>query len=133
VYVCATGEHEKGETETTPCARDLEGVKGIAGGDEQGFAFGGPPPSVTKVEPNSGPSAGGTRVTITGTDFTGASEVKFGTTNGWTNASSFAVNSASSITAVSPAEPAGSIVNVTVTNDWGTSATSSADTFRYTP
>jgi hypothetical protein len=130
VYVCAPGEQEKRPTDTTPCARDLEGVKGIAGGDEQGFSFGGPPPTVTKVEPNSGPSGGGTTVTITGTDFTGASEVKFGSSK----ASSFAVNSASSITAVSPAALAGAIVNLTVTNQWGTSAISlGPDTFRYTP
>ena len=37
-----------------------------------------PAPTVTKVEPTSGPAAGGTTVTITGTNLTGASEVKFG-------------------------------------------------------
>ena len=37
-------------------------------------------PTVTKVEPTSGPAAGGTTVTITGTNLTGASEVKFGST-----------------------------------------------------
>ena len=37
-----------------------------------------PAPTVTKVSPTSGPAAGGTTVTITGTNLTGASEVKFG-------------------------------------------------------
>ena len=37
-----------------------------------------PAPTVTKVAPTSGPAAGGTAVTITGTNLTGASEVKFG-------------------------------------------------------
>ena len=57
-------------------------------------------PTVTSVNPNFGPVAGGTSVTITGTNFTGATAVKFGVTA----ASSFAVNSATQITATSPAQ-----------------------------
>jgi hypothetical protein len=79
------------------------------------------------VNPSHGPPAGGTAVTITGTDFTGASAVKFGSTN----AASFTVNSATSITAVSPSGTG--VVDVTVTNTWGTSATGSADQFSYEP
>src|SRR5262245_15018995 len=56
------------------------------------------PPSVTKLTPGEGPAAGGTAVTITGANFTGASAVKFGSSN----AASFEVSSASSIKAVSP-------------------------------
>ena len=37
-------------------------------------------PTVTGISPTSGPSAGGTSVTITGTGFTGATAVDFGTT-----------------------------------------------------
>lgn len=37
-----------------------------------------PEPTVTKVEPGEGPLVGGTPVTITGTNLTGAKEVKFG-------------------------------------------------------
>jgi hypothetical protein len=77
------------------------------------------------VSPNSGPEAGGTTVTITGTNFTGASAVKFGSTN----ATSFTVNSTTSITAMSPAGTG--TVDVTVTTSGGTSATSSADQFTY--
>src|SRR5450759_4284229 len=39
------------------------------------------PPAVTQVLPNTGPPVGGTSVTITGTDFTGATAVKFGATD----------------------------------------------------
>jgi len=83
-------------------------------------------PTVTGVSPSSGSTAGGTSVTITGTGFTGATAVDFGTTA----ATSETVNSATSITAVSPAESAGT-VDVTVTGPGGTSATSSADQFTY--
>ena len=58
-------------------------------------------------------------MTITGTDFTGATAVKFGTTA----ATGFTVNSATSITATAPAGAAGT-VDVTVTTPGGTSATS---------
>ncbi len=83
-------------------------------------------PTVTKVEPNTGPEAGGTTVTITGTSFTGVKKVKFGSAE----AKSFAVGSATSITAESPAGSAGT-VNVTVTTAGGKSAASSADHFTY--
>jgi hypothetical protein len=82
-------------------------------------------PAVTKVEPNRGPQAGGTLVTITGSGFTGATEVKFGLTK----ASSFTVNSPTSITAVTPAGTGA--VDVTVTTLGGTSAIGMADEFGY--
>ena len=84
------------------------------------------PPTVTKVEPHEGPAAGSTKVTITGTGFTGATEVKFGSVV----AKSFSVVSATSITAESPAGSAGT-VNVKVTTVGGKSAISSADDFTY--
>jgi hypothetical protein len=83
-------------------------------------------PTVTNISPNVGNTAGGTSVTITGTSFTGATQVQFGTTN----ATSFTVNSATQITATAPAEAAGT-VDVTVTNPGGTSSTSSSDQFTY--
>jgi uncharacterized repeat protein (TIGR02543 family) len=83
-------------------------------------------PTVTNISPSSGPAAGGTSVTITGTNFTGATAVTFGAVN----AASYTVNSATNITAVSPAGSAGT-VHVTVTTAGGTSATSSADQFTY--
>ncbi|QUP55242.1 autotransporter domain-containing protein [Ralstonia syzygii] len=83
-------------------------------------------PTVTGISPSSGSTSGGTSVTVTGTSFTGATAVKFGTAN----ASSFTVNSATSITATSPAASAGT-VDLTVTTSGGTSATSAADQFTY--
>jgi hypothetical protein len=71
---------------------------------------------------------GGTTVTITGVEFTGATSVKFGSIA----ATSFTVNSATSITAVSPGELAGT-VDVRVTTPEGTSPVSSKDKFRFTP
>jgi hypothetical protein len=66
-------------------------------------------------------------VTITGTGFTGATAVKFGTSN----ATKFTVNSATSITAVSPKAMGSGTVDVTVTTPAGTSPTSPADQFTY--
>ena len=40
------------------------------------------PPTVTAASPNNGPVAGGTSVTLTGTGFTGATAVHFGSTLG---------------------------------------------------
>jgi IPT/TIG domain len=85
-----------------------------------------PAPTVTGVSPTSGTTAGSTSVTITGTNLTGASAVKFGATN----ASSYVVNSATSITAVAPAHAAG-VVDVTVITPGGTSATGAADQYTF--
>jgi IPT/TIG domain len=85
-------------------------------------------PTVTKLKPTKGPVIGGTAVTITGTSFGGATAVKFGLVN----ATSFTVNSETSIIATSPAETAGT-VDVTVTTPGGTSAISSADRFKFVP
>jgi alpha-tubulin suppressor-like RCC1 family protein len=105
----------------------MAGAKGVAGGERFSLAFG-PPPVVTAVKPKQGPVNGGTTVTVTGSDLTGATAVKFGSTS----AASFKVNSATSITAVSPAELAGR-VDVTVTTTWGTSPISLADRFKFAP
>jgi CSLREA domain-containing protein len=83
-------------------------------------------PTITQVSPSAGPVSGATSVTITGTNFTGATAVSFGTTA----ATSFAVNGDTSITAVAPAGSAGT-VDITVTSVGGTSAASSADQFTY--
>src|SRR5471030_262894 len=56
-------------------------------------------PTVTGLSPSAGSALGGTVVTITGTNFTGATAVVFGAAN----APSFTVNSATSITATTPA------------------------------
>ena len=80
------------------------------------------------VSPASGPAAGGTSVTITGTLFSGATEVDFGSTK----ASKFVINSATQITATSPAGTG--LVDVTVTTPEGVSPMDRpADAFSYAP
>ncbi len=85
-----------------------------------------PAPTVTALSPSSGPTAGGTSVVITGTNFTGATAVSFGATA----ATGFTINSSTQITATAPAHAAGT-VDVTVMTSSGTSATSSADRFSF--
>ena len=84
----------------------------------------GPPPRVRRLSPKKGSVSGGTSVRITGADLTGATAVMFGSTD----ARSFRVNSARSITAVSP-EGAPGTVDVTVTTPNGESAISVKDRF----
>jgi hypothetical protein len=84
------------------------------------------PPTVTSVTPNSGPSSGGTSVTISGTGFTCVTGVKFGNTP----ATTFTVVNSTTITATSP--PGTGTVDVTVTNCNGTSPTGSGDQFTFT-
>jgi hypothetical protein len=84
----------------------------------------GPVPTVTSLSPTTGPSAGGTSVSLKGTGFNGASQVLFGAVP----ASSFSVSSSTRITAVAPAEAAGAH-DVTVTTANGTSPTVAADQF----
>jgi len=84
-------------------------------------------PSVLKLSVKSATAAGGTSVTLTGTEFTGASKVDFGGAS-----ASYTVNSATSITAIAPAAIGGT-VDVRVTNVAGTSAITSADHYKYLP
>ena len=87
-----------------------------------------PAPAIKKLTPNAGPAAGGTSVTITGTNLSAVSAVRFGASA----ASSFVVNSATSITAVAPAAAVG-IVDVSVTSPSGTSVIVTGDRFKYLP
>jgi hypothetical protein len=85
-----------------------------------------PAPRVAGVAPTAGPATGGTTVTLSGTGFTGATGVSFG----GVSAASFTVNGDTSVTAVTPAAPAG-VVDVTVTTVGGTSALGPADRFTF--
>ena len=82
-------------------------------------------PTVSGLSPTSGPSAGGTQVTITGTGFTGATALEFGTTA----AASYTVSSSTQIVATTPA--GSGTVDTTVTSTGGMSLTSPADHFTY--
>ena len=73
-----------------------------------------PTPTVATVSPAAGPTAGGTSVTITGTGFTGATAVSFGSAP-----ATFTLNNDGSITAVSP--PGSGQLQVTVSTPGGTS------------
>ena len=87
-------------------------------------AQGTPAPTVTGLAPATGLTTGGGAVVITGTDFTGATAVTFG----GTPATSFTIDSATQITAIAPARPAGS-ADVIVTTPAGTSANTAADDY----
>jgi alpha-tubulin suppressor-like RCC1 family protein len=101
-------------------------VAGIATGGSHSLSFGPPAPSVSGVSPNTGPQPGGTSVTITGANLTGATAVSFGASP----AVSFTADSATSITAVSPAGTT-ETVDITVSTSSGTSAISTKDHFKY--
>ncbi|HUY57149.1 MAG TPA: IPT/TIG domain-containing protein, partial [Candidatus Micrarchaeaceae archaeon] len=84
-------------------------------------------PVVSSVSPEQGPIAGGTPVTVTGVDLSGAEAVDFGSTP----AASYTVNNSGSISATAPAGSVG-FVDVTVQTAVGTSAPSGGDGFIYT-
>ncbi|MGO9111611.1 MAG: IPT/TIG domain-containing protein, partial [Thermoguttaceae bacterium] len=82
-------------------------------------------PVLTSVNPMTGPTIGGTQVTIVGTNLAGATSVKFGNP-----AATIVSDTATQIVANSPAEAAGA-VDITVTTSAGTSALSAVDKFTY--
>jgi hypothetical protein len=84
-------------------------------------------PAITNVVPGTGPVGGGTTVIIGGSNFTGATEVDFGSTP-----ASFNVKSAGKIEATAPPENEGT-VDVRVITPEGTSPIVRADHFSYVP
>jgi IPT/TIG domain len=84
--------------------------------------------TLTVVSPTSGSIAGGTNVTLTGTLFTGATDVKFDTTS----ATSIVVVNSTTITCVTPAHAAGT-VNVTVFTPNGNPTKASSFTYSADP
>ncbi len=79
-------------------------------------------PDITEVSPTSGPTTGGTPVTITGKNLSGATGVSFGST-----AVKFTQVSSTEITTTSPATSSSGTVDITVTTPGGTST----DSFTY--
>ena len=98
-----------------------------------GASFGGRPtalwplPTITAVGPTRAPSAGGSRVVITGTRLTAATAVRFGTVP----ATAFTVGSDDQIVATVPPGTAGETVDIQVSTPGGTAADTSADDFTY--
>ncbi len=72
-------------------------------------------PTLTAISPSSGPIAGGTTVTITGSGFTGASQVTFA----GTNAKSYTIVNDTTITAVTPVAFIAGTAQVAVTTPGG--------------
>jgi len=85
-----------------------------------------PAPTVSGVNPTSGPTAGGTSVTISGTNFAAGASVTFG----GSAATGVIVNNSTTITATTPAHAAGA-VDVVVINSNGQNG-SKASAFTYT-
>ncbi|OWK39897.1 Flagellar hook-length control protein FliK [Fimbriiglobus ruber] len=85
-----------------------------------------PAPAVTGISPSSGPTAGGTLVTITGSGLANATVVAFGGAAG-----TIVSDTATQIVAAAPAGATGT-VDVAVFTAGGTSAASTADHFTYT-
>jgi hypothetical protein len=83
-------------------------------------------PAITGISPTSGPTSGGTTVTITGTGLSAASSVSFGASA----ATGLRVDSDTQITATAPAGSAGT-VDVTVTTPGGASSPGAADRYTY--
>lgn len=83
-----------------------------------GFTFGTATFSVNSVSPISGPAAGGTTVTISGSGFQTGASVNFG----GLGATSVSLTNSSTLVAVTPVHSSAS-VTVTVTNPSGASAT----------
>ena len=82
-------------------------------------------PVVTSVSPDTGVDTGGTSVTITGSGFTGATAVMFGS-----SAETYTVDSDTEITATTNSAGNGT-VDVTVTTPDGTSAITPSDQFTF--
>jgi hypothetical protein len=102
---------------TTP-----NGTSGLVVADQFTFIV----PVVTGVSPNTGPTVGGNTVTVTGTGFTGATGVKFGTVA----ATNVTVVNDTTVTVTAPAEPQRTI-DIHVTSPNGTSAATSADQYTF--
>jgi len=82
--------------------------------------------AITGISPTAGKATGGTTVTITGTGFTGATKVVFGSVT----ATGVTVVNDDTLTAVSPAQGAATVA-IRVTTPGGTSPQVPADQFTY--
>ena len=105
---------DTGTTTDAPTTDQRGNARPQAGGYDIG-AYEVAPPTISSISPTSGTTAGGTSVTITGTNLTGTTSV----TIGGNAASSLSVVSATSITAVTPSGTAGA-KNIVVTTHGGT-------------
>ncbi len=105
----------------------LVGGVGDNGGVGAAWAVAPLAPGVTSVAPNAGLPAGGTKVTITGTNFAAGATVDFGSVP----SSSVTVSSPNLIYAKAPAQAAGTVVSVRVITPGGKSAYTPQDRYAY--
>ncbi len=130
---CKYYEEHRYDESGTPCSKvpievqQLTGVSDISEGPGGALAAGALSQRVTGVSPERGDGVGGSEVTVTGTNLSGASAVHFGASE----AASFTVLSRTAITAVAPAGTG--VVDVTVTTPEGTTPITPRDHFDYTP
>ncbi|MBL9142692.1 MAG: tail fiber protein [Verrucomicrobiaceae bacterium] len=119
-----SGSTFTGPTLTNFLGSTLTATQSYTGGTGNDLVIGAAPPIVTNVFPPSGPTTGGTSITITGSNLLGATSV----TVGGTPATNVLVVNSGSITCDTPAGSAGP-ANVLVTTQAGTSAPSSTFTY----
>ena len=117
-------------TTVTDAAAETAGIMASA---NFGFATGAAmvtwaPALVTSVGPNTGPSAGGTKVTIHGAGFASGEVVYFGNQP----AAKTVVKNGGTVVATAPYASGEIAVDVTVAQEAGSSPTSPADVFTYT-
>jgi hypothetical protein len=100
------------------------GSRNLASGSPVSATFT-PPPALTSVTPNTGATAGGDSVTLTGQYLTGTTSVTFG----GTAAAGFTVVNDTTITATTPAGSSGP-VSVIVTTPYGSNAANTMFAYR---
>lgn len=86
------------------------------------YSVSNPAPAITSISPTNGPAAGGTTVTITGTNFVSGATVMFGSSA----ATSVTYVSATTLRAVTPSQPTGGVKDLRVTNPNGQTVTKTA-------
>ena len=94
-----------------------------------GYTYDGKFPGVESAAPGAGPSLGGTRVTLTGTDFVAGLTVYFGEQDSRARATVESVT-ATEVVVVTPAMPAGQVPVTVVNPDGGSSTTADAYTYQ---
>jgi len=87
----------------------------------------GAPPNITSLSKTEGPISGGTNVTITGSNFSGATAVYFGNNP----ASSFRVVNDKMVTAISPIAIAASTINISIATTNGSNGPAAVNEFKY--
>ena len=136
--VAATGFTVSGSDFTTLTALTPARVSGLVdvtvvrpGGrvtSSAAFQYGASAPTIAGVSPSSGPLAGGTTITITGTELTGTTNV----TVGGVPATRVTVVDATTVTAVTPAHAAGTVA-VALAAPGGTVSAAAAFTYADPP